>query len=73
MLIPITIELSPSDYLAFKENKYIMEDIGFKIDEFGINTIVIKSHPTWLLTGYEEENIRRIIPVQHFRFCCSKQ
>lgn len=61
MLIPITIELSPSDYLAFKENKYIMEDIGFKIDEFGINTIVIKSHPTWLLTGYEEENIRRII------------
>ena len=61
MLIPITIELSPSDYLAFEENKYIMEDIGFKIDEFGINTIVIKSHPTWLLTGYEEENIRRII------------
>lgn len=61
MLIPITIELSPSDYLAFEENKYIMEDIGFKIDEFGINTIVIKSHPTWLLTGYEEDNIRRII------------
>lgn len=61
MLIPITIELSPSDYLIFKENKYIMDELGFKIDEFGINTIVIKGHPTWLVTGYEEENIRRII------------
>ena len=61
MLIPITIELSPSDYLVFRENKYIMDELGFKIDEFGINTIVIKGHPTWLVTGYEEENIRRII------------
>ena len=31
------------------------------IDDFGINTIIIKTHPTWLISGYEEENIRRII------------
>lgn len=61
LLIPISIELSPSDYLKFNESKNILINLGFKIDDFGINTIIIKAHPTWLITGYEEENIRRII------------
>jgi DNA mismatch repair protein MutL len=61
LLIPINIELSPSDYLQFKEHFDIFTHLGFKIDEFGINTIIIKAHPTWLVSGYEEENIRRII------------
>lgn len=61
LLIPISIELSPSDYLKFNESRDILINLGFKIDDFGINTIIIKSHPTWLITGYEEENIRRII------------
>ena len=63
LLFPINIELTASDYLIFKENMYILTDLGFKIEEFGINTIIIKSHPTWLLTGYEEEQIRRIIDL----------
>ena len=61
LLIPITIELSPSDYLKYQENSYILTDLGFKIDEFGINTIMFKSHPTWLIDGHEEENIRSIL------------
>lgn len=61
LLIPISIELSPSDYLKFNENRKIITDLGFNIDDFGINTILVKSHPTWLVEGYEEENIRRII------------
>ena len=61
LLIPISIELSPSDYLKFNENKKVLTDLGFVIDDFGINTIIIKTHPTWLISGYEEENIRRII------------
>lgn len=61
LLIPISIELSPSDYLKFQDNKKVLTDLGFVIDDFGINTIIIKTHPTWLISGYEEENIRRII------------
>lgn len=61
LLIPISIELSPSDYLKLQDNKKILTDLGFVIDDFGINTIIIKTHPTWLISGYEEENIRRII------------
>lgn len=63
MLIPFNIEITPSDYISFKENKHILENIGFVIDDFGINTITIKSHPTWILEGYETETINKIIEL----------
>ena len=63
MLIPINIEFSQSEYIIFKKNAKIFEDMGFSFIEFGINTISIKSHPTWLKTGYEEESIRKIIDL----------
>ena len=51
LLFPISIELSPSDYLTFKEHMNVLTDLGFNIEEFGINTIIVKSHPTWLVSG----------------------
>ena len=63
LLIPITIELSASDFLALKENLHILTDMGFILEEFGVNTYVVKAHPTWLLEGYEEESIRKIIDL----------
>ncbi len=63
LLIPVTIEFIPSDYLKFNENIHLLTKMGFGIEEFGINTIVIKSHPIWLLTGYEEDQIRKIIDL----------
>lgn len=63
LLIPISIELSASDYASFTSNMKVMEDLGFDIEEFGINTILVKAHPTWLKSGYEEENIRTIVDL----------
>lgn len=63
LLIPINIELNNSDYLALMENKSVLEELGFKIEDFGINTIIIKEHPSWLKEGFEEENIRSIIDL----------
>ena len=63
LLIPINIELSPSDYLKFNERKEVLTNMGFNIDDFGINTIVIKSHPTWLLTGYEKDSILMLVDL----------
>ncbi len=63
MLIPIQIEMSNSEYITFTKNQEIFRNIGFEFEEFGINTIIIKSHPTWLKTGYEEESIRKIIDL----------
>lgn len=63
MLFPINIELSSSDYLLLKENMDILINMGFKIEEFGVNTFRVLGHPTWLLQGYEEESIRKIIDL----------
>lgn len=61
MLVPLPFELNPSDYNTFMERKETLEQLGFSIEEFGINTIAFKSHPTWLKKGFEEESIRSIV------------
>ena len=60
-LFPINIELNASDFLKIKEHQDILTDMGFVIEEFGINTLTIKEHPTWLKEGYEEESIHKIL------------
>ena len=60
LLVPINIELSQSDFIKIKEHLDIIIDLGFNIEEFGINTYTIKSHPSWLKEGHEEEIIRNI-------------
>ncbi len=59
-LFPINIELNSSDFITIKENLNTLTDLGFVIEEFGLNTFTIKEHPTWLKAGYEEESIHKI-------------
>ncbi len=63
LLIPITIELSASEYITLKDNLDILKNMGFVIEEFGVNTFKITGHPTWILEGYEEESVRKIIDL----------
>lgn len=63
MLVPLSIELSTSDFNTFMENKSVLDELRFKIEEFGINTIVIKAHPTWLAKNFEGDNLRSIIDL----------
>lgn len=61
LLFPITIELPVNEYITLRENFNILENMNFEIEEFGINSVIIKRHPTWLPRGYEEESVRKII------------
>ena len=63
LLLPITLELTASEYIIFKENINIMRQMGFVVEEFGVNSIIIKSHPTWLTKFKEEEAIKRIVDL----------
>ena len=63
MLVPMKFELSTSDYIAFMDKKGVLEELGFKIEEFGINTVIIKSHPTWLKNNYEGDNLKYIVDL----------
>ena len=63
MLIPVTIELTPSEFMKIQEEKEYLNSMGIKFEEFGVNTILITEHPTWLRYGYEEESLRRIVEL----------
>lgn len=63
LLVPVTFELSTSDYQIFIQRKNILENLGFVIEEFGINTVIIKAHPTWLKSNYEGDNIKYIVDL----------
>jgi len=63
VLIPIKIELSNSDYLILKENFHLLDELNFRYEEFGINTIIVRSHPFWLPKDHIEEAIRKIFEI----------
>ena len=63
MIIPLTLEFSNKDYLIIKENFDLLRNMNFEVEEFGINSIIIKSHPTWIFHKYEHEDIKRILDI----------
>lgn len=67
ILIPITVELPPDEFIILKEYFDLLKNMNFSIEEFGINSIIVKSHPTWLPSGYEESAIRKIIDTIIFQ------
>lgn len=63
LLIPLKIELSNQEYLILKEKMPKLLELNFEIEEFGINTILVRSHPYWLPEHCLEEAIRKIIDI----------
>lgn len=63
LLFPLTLEFSNNEFMILKENLNLLHDIGFEIEEFGMNSFVVKAHPIWLPQGYEEMSIRKIMEV----------
>lgn len=63
LLVPIKLEFSNKDFIILKENMYILLNMGFVTEEFGINTVLIRNHPYWLPNYAIEESIRKIIDI----------
>ena len=63
MLFPLTLEFTTSEFIVLKEHFDLLRDINIDIEEFGLNSVIIKAHPTWLPKGYEEQALRKIIEV----------
>ena len=63
LLVPIKIELRPDEFILAKERLNILTDYGFDIDEFGFNTIIVRSHPAWIPEEKSEDIIRRLVDL----------
>ncbi|HHX93778.1 MAG TPA: DNA mismatch repair endonuclease MutL [Tenericutes bacterium] len=59
MLVPVTLEYPLNEYLLLMERKELLTNIGFEIEEFGINTILVKAHPAWIRDGSEKDIIEK--------------
>lgn len=63
LLIPIKIELASNEFLIVKNHLDILKDYGFEAEEFGMNTIIIRSHPNWIPEDVAEECIRKVVDI----------
>jgi len=63
LLIPIVLEFSNQEYIILKENRELLEQMGFETEEMGINTLCIKAHPTWLPKYGVEEAVKKILEL----------
>ena len=63
MMFPLTLEYTNSEYIILKENFEFLKELNFDIEEFGINSIIVKAHPVWLPVGNEDNSIKKIIEL----------
>lgn len=63
LLIPIKIELAANEFLIIKNNLDILKEYGLIAEEFGMNTIIIRSHPNWIPEDIAEECIRKVVDI----------
>ena len=63
LLIPIKIELASNEFLIVKNHLDILKEYGFEAEEFGMNTIIIRSHPIWIFDDIAEECIRKVVDI----------
>ena len=63
LLIPITLEFPSNEYIVLKENFSLLDNLGIGYEEFGFQTIVIRSIPVWLMKSNVEQALRKIIDI----------
>ena len=63
LLVPIRIELRKDEFILAKERFSLLEEYGFSIDEFGENTLLVRSHPNWIPEDRCEDIIRKLVDI----------
>ena len=63
LLFPLTIEYSIDEYIVIEKNMDFLREMGFDVDTFGINSVIVKAHPTWLPAGNENEAIKKVFEL----------
>ncbi len=63
LLVPLSLEFSNEDFLLLKEKMPLLEEMGISCEEFGHNTLIVRSHPAWFIEGKEKESIEKVIAL----------
>lgn len=60
LLTPVVLEFSNLDFLQIKQKLADLNKIGLELEDFGQDSFILRSYPTWL-EGDIEENVRKIL------------
>ncbi|QIZ07583.1 DNA mismatch repair endonuclease MutL [Priestia megaterium] len=61
MLVPLTFEYSTDEFLKINEYQIELEKVGVFLEEFGLNSFIVRSHPQWFPKGEEKQIIEDMI------------
>ncbi|MEH7504815.1 DNA mismatch repair endonuclease MutL [Neobacillus drentensis] len=61
MLVPLTFEYSTDEFLKINEYQNELEKVGVFLEEFGLNSFIVRSHPQWFPKGEEKQIIEEMI------------
>ncbi|MBE7015609.1 MAG: DNA mismatch repair endonuclease MutL [Ruminococcaceae bacterium] len=57
LMIPVICDLSPSEYVCYLENEQEFCDMGFEIESFGSNSLLIRATPEAL----DEDELKQVV------------
>ena len=57
LLVPVTVDLTASEMAAFSENAASFSEMGFELEEFGNNTLLLRATPEPL----DEEGLKNLV------------
>ena len=61
LLFPITLEYTTSEFMKLREKMDVLNNIGLLIEEFGINSIIVKPFLQALIKSFSELTSNAII------------
>lgn len=57
LLVPYRIDLSLTEFLRVEEQLEELKKVGLFLEQFGHQSFIVRSHPTWFPKGQETEII----------------
>ena len=63
LLVPLKLEFSKDEYIILKERFNELDKLNIGYEEFGMNTIIVRSHPSFIKKDYALESLRKIIEI----------
>lgn len=63
LLVPLKLEFSKDEYIILKERFSELDKLNIGYEEFGMNTIIVRSHPSFIKKDYALESLRKIIEI----------
>jgi DNA mismatch repair protein MutL len=63
LLIPIILDFPNNDAILLKEKKKMLEEVGIYLEEYGQNSFILRTHPTWYPQGNEEKTALEMIDI----------